>query len=250
MKPDKGLLGYSTKFPDIASYGHVQLVEVLGYYIQNESTVPFFDSKSLSAAYGELDLVKPKNLSDILSKMLYRGLIVRYGAGYRLSKAAADKISALSGNIALTTVSDKLQRLPMLVKGTESEFLKEAINCLRVKAWRASIIITWILTINHLQDYVLSTSLSEFNNALSRNTKYSRLTIRTVNDFENMKESDFIEVLRSAGIISNDQRKILDEKLGTRNSCAHPSEIVITESKVTSFLEDLVYNVLTRLEIP
>lgn len=45
---------------------------------------------------------------------------------------------------------------------------------------------------------------------------------------------------------SNDVRKILDEKLGFRNSCAHPSSIAVGDSKALSFVEDLVDNVIAK----
>lgn len=61
-----------------------------------------------------------------------------------------------------------------------------------------------------------------------------------------LKESKFIEICRSANVISNEVRKILDEKLGIRNTCAHPNSIVISESKSTSFIEDLIENVMLK----
>jgi hypothetical protein len=59
----------------------------------------------------------------------------------------------------------------------------------------------------------------------------------------------FIEVCRSAKLISNDVRKILDEKLGVRNTCAHPSGVEIHKTKVINFIEDLVDNILTKYPI-
>jgi len=58
-------------------------------------------------------------------------------------------------------------------------------------------------------------------------------------------------VTRSADVISNDVRKILDEKLGTRNSSAHPSAIAIAikRSKVIAFVEDLVENVVLKYKV-
>lgn len=61
-----------------------------------------------------------------------------------------------------------------------------------------------------------------------------------------MKESKFIDLCRVAKIISNDVRKILDQKLGTRNSSAHPSGVTINKSKVIDFVEDLVDNVVLK----
>jgi hypothetical protein len=58
-------------------------------------------------------------------------------------------------------------------------------------------------------------------------------------------KAPFIEILRSAAIVTKDIR-ILDEKLGFRNTCAHPNDIVIPESKVLAAIEDLVYNVLLK----
>lgn len=56
----------------------------------------------------------------------------------------------------------------------------------------------------------------------------------------------FIEFCRTAKIITNDERKILDEKLDIRNSCSHPNNIKISESKATRFLEDLIDNILIK----
>lgn len=65
-------------------------------------------------------------------------------------------------------------------------------------------------------------------------------------DFDDMNEAVFIEVCRSAGLITKDVRKILDEKLGFRNSCAHPSSIHVGDAKVVSFVEDIVENVIVK----
>jgi hypothetical protein len=64
-----------------------------------------------------------------------------------------------------------------------------------------------------------------------------------------MPESKFIEFCKSAKIISSDVRKILDQKLATRNSAAHPSTIIYTESKIVEYVEDLVEIVVKRYVI-
>ena len=68
-------------------------------------------------------------------------------------------------------------------------------------------------------------------------------------DFTDMKESKFIEICRAAKVISHDVRKILDTSLGVRNSCAHPSGIKVTDTKVVAFVEDLVENVVLKYEV-
>jgi hypothetical protein len=44
-------------------------------------------------------------------------------------------------------------------------------------------------------------------------------------------------------------RKILEEKLGTRNSCAHPSGVSIKPSKVVEFVDDLGENVVLKYAV-
>jgi hypothetical protein len=64
-------------------------------------------------------------------------------------------------------------------------------------------------------------------------------------DFGEVTESKFIELLRSAKVINKDKKIILDEKLKKRNMAAHPTSMKIRESKVIEFIEDLVENVLS-----
>ena len=70
--------------------------------------------------------------------------------------------------------------------------------------------------------------------------------IVSYDDFSDLKENRFIELLRGSGIISNDVRKILDEKLGVRNSAGHPSGVKISGHKATEFMIDLIENVLLK----
>jgi len=106
----------------------------------------------------------------------------------------------------------------------------------------------WILTMDHMFAFILQYKLAEFNAALSQNTDKSvKVKIITQrDDFTEMKESKFIDFCRIGKLISNDVRKILEQKLDTRNSCAHPSGININKSKVVDFIEDLVDNVILK----
>ena len=109
---------------------------------------------------------------------------------------------------------------------------------------------TWCATVDHLYDYILAKKLSDFNSALSRRPNfYNKIQVSNKDDFSDIKESVFIEVCRSAGVISKDGRKILDEKLGIRNTCAHPSSVEIHGSKVVNFIEDLIDNVIIKCKI-
>ncbi|HEV2120512.1 MAG TPA: hypothetical protein VGS11_10495 [Candidatus Bathyarchaeia archaeon] len=229
---------------------HVRRIQVLGYYLQTSGPKPSFNAKDIQSAYEQLDLAQAGNFRDLIRKMKERDILVRFQDGYRLSKDSYESISAELGNPTLVSLSAELEKLPKLLRSPKVDFMREALDCLRVKAWRAAIIMTWILTMDHLYDFVLATKLGDFNAALAKNLRYASLSIRNKQDFEEIKESDFIQIARSAGILTNDQRKLLDEKLAFRNSCAHPSTIVVTESKVTAYLEDLAYNILVPLNFP
>lgn len=130
----------------------------------------------------------------------------------------------------------------------EQSFLKEAIDCYVIGAIGASIVMVWILTIYHLYEYIFNNKLTDFNVVLAANTdkKVKIKEITKIDDFTEIPESKFIEFMRSAKIISNDVKKILDTKLGTRNSYAHPSGISVSESKAIDFIEDLVENVILK----
>jgi hypothetical protein len=149
-------------------------------------------------------------------------------------------------------VSQDLRQILNHVKSpVENEFLKEAIDCFEISAYRAAIVMVWNLTLDHLYEFVLSKELTNFNLAFSKNTD-KRIKITTVaskDDFSEIPEVKFIEFLRAGNIITNDVRKILDTKLGIRNTYAHPSTVKVIESKALEFIEDLVNNIIIKFKI-
>jgi hypothetical protein len=178
------------------------------------------------------------------------GKYIKTKGGYRLERATIDVLkSEIEDTPKKKVVSGKLESLLNDIKDPEEKaFLGEAINCLRIEACRATIIMVWNLTIYHLERYIFSdpSNLSNFNNALSRNPERRLSVINTFDDFGDLKESKFIELCRSARLISNDVRKILDEKLGIRNSAAHPNALVFDSHKATEFALDLINNVILK----
>ncbi|HAY34163.1 MAG TPA: hypothetical protein DCY06_08495 [Bacteroidetes bacterium] len=135
--------------------------------------------------------------------------------------------------------------LPKIKNPENKEFLKEAIDCLEIKAFRSAIIMTWLMVIHHLYEFIINKKLIEFNTELGKKG-FKIKSISKIDDFGEIKESVFIELARAAIIISNDERKILDEKLGIRNTCAHPNNIIIKESKAINFIEDLIENIYLK----
>jgi hypothetical protein len=211
-----------------------------------------FTSGELATAFSDGGVPPPGQLGVQLSR-LSRGKsapIVKYGPGaYALSvfgqKELQDYLGmtqrATTGQSALTVLVGKI------AGEAEQRFLAEAIACVEVNARRAAVVMAWAMTVDHLERYVLNHKLNEFNGAWGRRTDNRGRTIAGQDDFLEIRdENAFIEILRSATIITNDVKKILDEKLGFRNTCAHPNDIVIPDSKVLAAIEDLVYNVVLK----
>ena len=231
---------------------HYTAIKFFGYYHTEVASVnSSFSTSDINNYYTKADLTPPSNISVYIADLRTKKKIIRVlTEHYRLERYENIAIkNILEGMPGRIKISDKLKSLPQKLKSpSEQGFLKEAIDCFTVRANRATVIMMWSLCINHLYEYILLNKLTEFNSALSRQQGL-KVVISSKDDFSELKETKFIEICRSAGIITNDVRKILDEKLGTRNSCAHPTSIAIKETKVMDFIEDLVENVIVRYEI-
>jgi hypothetical protein len=163
----------------------------------------------------------------------------------------AFELAKISSELVATTysVSNVLRDLLPKVNSLEQKtFLEEAILCYEVKTYRAAIVMTWLLTMDVLYEYVIKKKLSDFNAALLKNTRFCKLIISNKEDFEEMKEGEFLLLLGSAGIITGNEKKILEEKLGIRNTAAHPNSIVIKESRAANAIEDLVINIISKFQ--
>jgi hypothetical protein len=209
-------------------------------------------AKAIDDCFRACDLAVPTRTARYLSEMVLKGrkFVKSADGGYRLERSFCDKLKLQLGvETVVKETSAELRSLESkLPNGSKKSFLSETIDCFEVGAYRASVLMCWLLTLDHLQECVLKHHLIPFNEALAKVTdKRVKVTaVRTQDDFSDIPEGKFIELLRSAGVISNDVRKILDEKLGTRNSSAHPSGVIIKRSKAIDFIDDLVENVLLK----
>ena len=176
---------------------------------------------------------------------------IKANGGYKLQRHKREALSEkLGAEKVIAQTSATLRGLEhKLPEGGAKEFLKETIDCFEAGANRATIIMAWILALDHLFAHILKHKRAEFNAALAKDKGVKLNAIAQRDDFTEMKEFKFIEICRAAKIISNDVRKILDTSLGVRNSCAHPSGITVKNTKVISFVEDLVDNVVLKYEV-
>jgi len=223
-----------------------------GYFLQEKAKMSDFEPKDIGKCFSLIRLPKPTNIPSRLNILCRKPKkrFVKHKTKYNVAYFEVKIIKeSLGGRISYLPISQELQKLPSyLSKTTEKNFLQEVITCYRSKSWRAVLVLMWILTIDHLQVYVLKKKLKQFNLALNKNPKYKTYTVKKKEDFEDIKESIFILTLRIAKIISKNQKKILDQKLDDRNSYAHPSALKISPSKAESFIEDLIKNIISVIK--
>lgn len=215
-----------------------------------------FTTGDISWCYQTLDYGKP-NISQYLSVMEERRELLRDGGGLYLEGAIRAEYDAKYGEHDITlNVRQMVKELPAKVPDlAERDFMKEALVCLRHDAARAAIIMVWNIVFYHLCNYVLKHRVGEFNGAyrIRYPNKWPHAkvqTIATYDDFSvDLKESEVIEICKSANIINPNVYKILVEKLGKRNTAAHPSTGRVTQVQAEAFIDELIRNVVLGLPI-
>lgn len=234
---------------------------LINYFVYFLTVVRELEAATASQVSECFTLVRIKQYSNIpaylsrnsVRKKGKRPLFIKTSTGYQLERIHEQELGkTLQTGPARTEATQALSGLlTQLVYRDEKVFLQEAIDCYSIDARRAAIVMVWILTVHHLYKYILKHKLSEFNTALTK-VKDKRVKIHKVtcvDDFSEIPESIFIQVARTSKVISNDVRKILDVKLGIRNSYAHPSAVLISQVKTTDFIIDLTQNVILKYKI-
>lgn len=242
---------FISNLEDFANWSGQKQVDWLAYYLQTINGSGGFTSKDVYDLFERLSLKPYSRLRAYLSEQSAKtrgGKYIKTKLGYRLGMGTSTDIKrVLDHEPKKIKASQQLESL--LTKVTdlqEQAFLKEVLDCYRVQAFRAAIVMGWILVVHHLQKHIFMNQLNDFNRVLAKNPDRKIKVILGYDDFSDLSESKLIEVMRAAGIISNDVRKILDEKLGIRNSAAHPSTITFDNHKTTEFILDLVNNVILK----
>lgn len=246
---------FYSKIPDRESLSRGALADLFSYYLQVEKGLPSVETAQLKKCFVLCDLGAPTWLATHLTNNSKGkgATYVKASKGYRLHANARERIAKTFGNgLAMIQSSAPLQDIHnLLPDGPRKDFLREAIDCYGIGCNRAAIVLFWSFLLDHLFELVLTNHKSEFNAVLAKNLD-KRIKITSVaarDDFSDIPEGKFIEFLRSASIISGDVKKILEQKLGTRNTAAHPSTVKIQQSRANDFFDDLIENVYRKYPI-
>jgi hypothetical protein len=217
---------------------------------------PRFGTGDINWCYNALSL-KPSNTSQCLIDMEARSELLKDKGGYYCEGKFLAKYDGLYGTHDITLnirqqVKDLINKVPDIA---EKDIMREAEICLRHDAGRATIIMVWNVAFYHLCQFILKHHLAAFNNRIPvRYPKKWELKhmplIKKYDDFgDEMMEREVIEVCNSARIINGNLHKILVEKLGSRNSAAHPSTVRIGQLQAEAFIDDVIKNVVLALPI-
>lgn len=246
---------FVSRIPNLQQLPSYELVKYFIYFLTVIKGQTYVNTPEIEECFRKAHIPTYPHISQYLSrksssKTGQTPIFIRDLDGYCLTRFKKDEIEReLSEEPIKKETSNVLRELlSRLTVDSERNFLKEAIDCYEIGAYRATIIMVWILTIDHLFEYIYTRNLTDFNAELAK-VKDKRIKVNIIkgkDDFCDIPENKFIEISRTANIISNDVKKILDVKLGIRNSCAHPSTIEISQVKATDFIQDLVSNVLLK----
>jgi hypothetical protein len=182
-------------------------------------------------------------------------LLVERGM-FKLARAARVELDKKYGlHPSIQAVSKLLTDLPAQVPNmAEKVFLIEAIDCYRVRAYRACIVMAWNLAFDHLLNWILKdpSRLAAFNAAIpikfAKTPKKASIVINRYDDFaDDLKEFEIIELCKNASLLNDNLIRTLKEKLGKRNTAAHPSTMVVVQPQADDVVSDLVNNVVLAL---
>ena len=197
------------------------------------------------------------NVSQYISGMESRKELLRDKSGFYLEGSVRARYDAKHGEHDITlSIREMVKQLPDKVPDlAEKDFMKEALICLRHGAARAAVIMVWNIAFYHLCNYVLRHKLADFNNAykIRYAKKWQDASAHVITKYEDfsvdLKESEVIEICKSANIINPNLHGMLTEKLRKRNVAAHPSTVRVTQIQAEAFIDELIGNAVLGLQI-
>jgi hypothetical protein len=239
--------------PSLSEKPHADKIKLFGWYLHAHRRKQHFQPADIGKCYEALHLVLPSSFGGYFQQLVNQKALLKSSSGYRLESKVREGLEARHGGQEVTVqVTELLRTLPEKIPDlAERTYLNEALICYKHGAARAALVMTWNLAYHHLCDHVLSKHLANFNArwliSFPNHHKKPK-AIASMDDFNReLKESEVIRICKDANIITPDVFRILDEKLGRRNSAAHPSSVQIGKIQVDAFIEDLITNVVLKL---
>jgi hypothetical protein len=147
----------------------------------------------------------------------------------------------------LTPVTEALERYLTDVHDPEKvRFVEEAIQCVKNKAYRSAIVLTWVGAVYLLYQHVLQKQLTEFNQEGRRRFQKWK-DVANVDDLATaMSESEFLNMLQHIGALTKAEQKELQSCLDRRNTAGHPNSASFEEVTVGAHIHELISKVYSK----
>lgn len=226
------------------------------WYIHSQKHLPRFHHAAIRVCFDELHMEEP-NLSLLFTRLCEKRpkVLLKDGDGYYLEGSVRERIEGKYGQHETTIALSKLlQELPGKISDdAEKIFLSEAIKCYHVRAFRAAIVMVWNLAYDHLLSWILAdvVRIAEFQAHIAGRVgakKAVAITIANRESFEELKESETIDIADSADLFASaNTKKILTIQLTKRNLAAHPSLVIIGAPEAEDTIASLINNVVLVL---
>lgn len=243
---------FVSSIPGFSKLSPTEQIKRFCWYLAWHKQRQTFTGADVGSCFDAVQCPKPSSVGPFLTSLAGQkpAFLLKRSGAYALSVHAHEQFDGALGKREATVVVDKLlQDLPShLSIQCEKVYLEEAITCFKYKAYRAAIVMTWNLAYDHLCNLVIKNHLAAFNVQLPLSfPRADILVINSRDDLTALKESQVLQVMKSANIISGSVHKILKEKLDRRNIAAHPSGVSIAPQTAEEFIIDLVTNVVLKL---
>ena len=241
--------------PELDRWSHPERIKLFAWFLHTHGGRERVDHEAIRKCYERLHYDEP-NISRDMARLADRDPpeMLRDATGYRLEARVRSAFDAKYGQAESSiAVAKLLADLPAKVPAThESDFLREALLCYRVKAFRATIVMVWNLAFDHVLHWLLADAqrLKTFNARIPIRypNKKQQVQIAAFDDFEDLKESEVIEIASSAGQLAGGVVGVLQKELKRRNTAAHPSAVVVTQYQAEDSITDLINNVVLKLQ--
>jgi hypothetical protein len=239
--------------PEFSRLNFMEQVKRYCWHLSVQRQKAKLTGADVAACFDETGCPKPSSVAPFLASLSKQKppFLIKRNGSFELTRHAREQFDSVLGKRDTTIAVDKLlQELPSkLSVEAEKVYLEEALTCFRQSAFRAAIVMVWNLAYDHLCKVIMNNTqhFADFNSQLPKSyPKADILVIKVRDDFESLKESQVLQVAKSANIISGSVHKILKEKLDRRNIAAHPSNVAVARLTAEEFILDLVQNVMLK----
>jgi hypothetical protein len=228
-------------------------IKLFAWWLHTHAGKELFSPADIRGCFSKVHMDEPPALATYISRLADAKDLIAEKGKYKLARSIRVDLDKKHGvHPSIQAVSKILTDLPDKVPDiVEKGFLGEAIDCYRVRAHRACIVMTWNLAFDHLLRWILKdpARLAAFNAAIPRKyPKRAGVMMKGYDDFaDEFNEFEVIEVCNTAQTVSGNIIKILKEKLVKRNLAAHPSSVVVLQPQADDVVTDLVNNVVLVL---